>query len=177
MTLIIRRTNGYGLWRTQMLSVFVVCIIFLLFSPLRSYQTLLLLSGIRMFLLRSCCLLGACFGIDCLQRTIYSGEVLFTLIPGCVWQGAALSKRLIIYLFIVIFLVLFGTQFIVGLASQWPTHFMCLIIFISSAFVVVLGRGGAPFYSLFGLQRCGKYGRKETIDCSKAKNAPFSGGW
>jgi len=87
--------------------------------------------------------------------------------------GVTLSNRLIIYFYIVIFLVLFGTWFIVGLASQWPTHFMCLIIFISLAFVVVSGRGGAQFYRLYGLQRCGKFGRKETTGCSKAKNAPF----
>jgi len=90
-----------------------------------------------------------------------------------VWQDAALSKRLITYFFIVIFLVLFGTHFIGGLASQWPTHFMCPIIFISSAFVVVLRGGDAQYYRLFGLQQCGKFERKETIDYSMAKNAPF----
>ena len=67
----------------------------------------------------------------------------------------------------------FGTQFIVGLASQWSTLFMCPLIFISSVSVVVLGGGGAPFCRLSGSQRCGKFGRKETIDCSKAKIALF----
>ena len=105
---LLERTHGSGLWRLQMLSVFAVCIIFLPFNRLRSHQSTLLPFGIRMFLLRWWCLLGVCFEIDCIQRTIYSGEVSFTLTPGCVWQGTALSKRPIIYFFTVIFLVLFG---------------------------------------------------------------------
>jgi len=40
------------------------------------------------------------------------------------------------------------------------------------AFVVALRGGDAQSYRLFGLQRCGKFGRKETIDYSTAKNAP-----
>ena len=32
-------------------------------------------------------------------------------------------------------------------------------------------RGDAQSYRLFGLQRCGKFERKETIDYSMAKNA------
>jgi len=114
----IRKTNGYGFWRTQMPSLFVVCIIFLLFNCMLSYQLMFLLFDIRMFLLRWWCLHGVCFGIDCLQRTISSGEVLLTMIPGCVWQGVTLLNCLLIYFYIVIFLVLFGTSFIVGLASQ-----------------------------------------------------------
>ena len=102
-------TNGFGLWRIQMFSLFVVCIIFLPFNRMWSYQLMLLLFGIRMSLLRWWCLLGVCFGIDWLQRTIYSGAVLLALIPGCVWRGVTLSKRLIIYFYIVIFLVLFDT--------------------------------------------------------------------
>jgi len=89
-----------------------------------------------------------------------------------VWQDAALSKRLITYFFIVIFLVRSGTHFTGGLASQWPTLSLCPIIFISLAFVEALRGGDAQSYRLFGLQRCGKFGRKETIDYSMAKNAP-----
>jgi len=94
------------------------------------------------------------------------------LIPGCVGQDAALTKRLTTYFFIVIFWVLFGTHFTGGLASQWPTLSLCPIIFISLAFVEALRGGDVQSYRLFGLQRCGKFGRKETIDYSMAKNVP-----
>ena len=170
---LITKTDGFGLWRTQIHSLFVVCIIILLFNRRLSYQLMFLIFGTRMCLSRWWCLLGVCFGIDCLLRTISSSEVLLTMIPGCVWQGVTLSNRLLIYFCIVIFSVLFGTWFIGGLVSQWPTLFMSLITYISLSIVVGSGRSGDLFYRLFGIQLSGKSGRKETTDCLKAKKARF----
>ena len=84
----IGKTDGFGLWRTQIPSLFVVCIIFLLFNHRLSYQLMFLLYGIRMCLSRWWCLLGVCFGIDCIQRTISSDEVSLThdsrtCVAGC----------------------------------------------------------------------------------------------
>jgi len=50
---------------------------------------------------------------------------------------------------------------------------MCLIIFISLALVVGLERSGAQFHRLYGMQLFGKFGRKETTGCLKAKKASF----
>jgi len=169
----IRKINGFGLWRALTHSLFVVCIIFLLFSHRLGYQLMFLRFGIRMCLSRWWCLLDGCFGIDCLPRTISSGEVLLIMILGCVWQGVTLLNRLLIYFCTVIHLVQFDTWFIVGLVSQWPTLFMCLIIFISLASLAGLGKSSDRFYRLYGMQLFGKSGRNVTTGCLKAKNVLF----
>jgi len=88
-------------------------------------QWLYHLFEIKMFLLRSCCLLNVCFEIDCLQRIILFVVVLLLMNFNCVFVDAVLMKLLRIYFYIVIFFL-----------SVW--HFIYLWMDISSVTSLVV---------------------------------------
>jgi len=54
---------------------------------------------------------------------------------------------------------------------------MSQVIIISSALLVVLPSQGGLSYRLFGLQQCGRFGKKETIEFSMENIALFNRRW
>jgi len=124
---------------------------------------LCLLFGIRMYPRRWCCLRGVCFVIGFLPRITFHAVVLLTLVLKIVWVGATYKKHLPIYFYIVTASVLFGITFFrwLGVSAVLPfdlAGFFCT----NSVILVGLLSQGVRYYRLFGLQQCGKYGKKET---------------
>jgi len=77
----------------------------------------------------------------------------------------------IIYFYIVMFLGLFGTLFISGLALLRSPLIKCRTILINLAIVVVFLKCAVRSFRSFGLLRLGKFGRKEITGSSPIKNA------
>jgi len=89
-------------------------------------------------------------------------------------ENVGKRKHLIIYYFIATILGLFGTLFSGGLAFTKLCLTMLLVILISSVLLLVLPRQSDLSYRLYGMQRCGKFGKKGTTGSSMGKIALYS---
>jgi len=106
----------------------------------------------------------------CQLRIIFFVVELLMLRLDCVLAVVGPWNRPRIYFYIVIFLGKFVILFIVGWVSVWPS-LVCLWIISTSLvlLVVCVLRGDNLLCNLFGMQLCGKYGKKEITCYSMAK--------
>jgi len=109
--------------------------------------------------------------IGSLLRITSIVEEFLTLMLKFVLEGVGWWKHLLIYFYIVICLVLFGAISLGGLVFQRLYLQTWHVTLLNSVFLVVLLSRGVHFYTLFGLQLCGKYRKKEITEVLIQKSA------
>jgi len=120
------KIDGFRDWRHLPFILFVMLIIFWMFSLLLIMWCMCRLSGIRIFLWRLCCLLGICFVIGYLLRTAFIVNMLLILMLRRASEGTVWWKLLLTY-YIVLF---FGSVWFfifrwLGISTVMPFDVAC----------------------------------------------------
>jgi len=118
-------------------------------------------------------LLDDCYVIGCLLRITFIVVTLLVSMSSLALVVVGRWKHLLTYYYIVILLGLFGIIFLGGLEYLLFCLWMLQVIFINSILLEALLKQDVSSFRLFGLLQCERFGKKEIIEYSLIKIAPY----